>query len=57
MDQQKIVIRKVNKPISIDKKKFEAEAKKILRTVVIPQVKKASKIKNLDKERCINAPL
>lgn len=57
MDQQKIVIRKVNKPISIDKKKFEAEAKKILKTVVIPQVKKASKIKNLDKERCINAPL
>lgn len=49
MNQQKIIIRKVNKSISIDIKKFELEASKILKTVVIPQAKKAEKIQNFDK--------
>lgn len=57
MNQQKIVIRKVNRPISIDKKKFETEAKIILKTVVIPQVKKAEKTQNFVKKRCITPSL
>lgn len=57
MNQQKIIIRKANRPISIDKKKFEAEAKKILNTVVIPQVKKAEKTQDFDKKRCISLSL
>lgn len=57
MKQQKIIIRKVNKPLSIDKKKFEIEAKRILNAVVIPQVKNAEKIRNFDKNRCVSPVL
>lgn len=57
MNQQKIIIRKVNKSISIDIKKFESEASKILKTVVIPQVKKAERIQNFDKKKCISPSL
>ena len=57
MKKQKIVIRKVNNPLSFDKNKFEEEAKIILKTVVIPQVKKAENTLGFDKKRCLSPSL
>jgi hypothetical protein len=57
MNKQKIVIRKVNDSLSFDKKKFEREARIILKTVVIPQVKKAESTLDFDKKRCTSPSL
>jgi hypothetical protein len=57
MNKQKIVIRKVNNSLSFDKKKFEREARIILKTVVIPQVKKAESTLDFDKKRCTSPSL
>ena len=53
MNHQNIKIKEVKRPLSIDIQRFETEAQRILTTVVIPQVKKAEKIKKFDRKRCV----
>jgi len=54
MNQQKIIIKTAEEHLSFDLKKFEKEARKILKTVVLPQVEKADKTQLVDRKRCVS---